>query len=100
MDCCDAFLRDRDEVSVARLAAEALAACQSLTASSRDRFLASGGTGALIGMRRRLLGGLDANPLWAAIEADLVYLLRCWFNADCLEFRASTAGRRVRCSTT
>lgn len=120
MDCCDVLLRGRGEVSVARLAAAALAACQSLTGSSHAAFfnllvsrfsrdpeivrrsgeaesprrelfrrlnLAPGGTGALIGMRRRLLSGLDANPLWAAIEADLVHLLRSWFSGDDLEFR-------------
>jgi malonyl-CoA decarboxylase len=49
--------------------------------------LASGGTEALIEMRRRLLLGLDANPPWTASEADLAYLLRSWFNGGFLEFR-------------
>jgi malonyl-CoA decarboxylase len=49
--------------------------------------LASGGTEALIDMRRRLLRGLDAHRAWTASEADLAHLLRSWFNGGFLEFR-------------
>ena len=49
--------------------------------------LASGGTEALIDMRRRLLHGLDAHRAWTASEADLAHLLRSWFNGGFLEFR-------------
>lgn len=49
--------------------------------------LASGGTAALIEMRRQVLRGLDANPSWGAVAADLAHLLRSWFNGGFLEFR-------------
>jgi len=41
---------------------------------------APGGTAALIEIRRQLLAGLDAHPEWRAIDADLLHLLRSWFN--------------------
>lgn len=41
---------------------------------------APGGTAALIEIRRHLLAGLDAHPEWQAIDADLLHLLRSWFN--------------------
>jgi malonyl-CoA decarboxylase len=40
--------------------------------------MASGGTSGLMDMRRFLLD--KANPAWRAIEADLMHLLRSWFN--------------------
>src|SRR5258707_9071846 len=49
--------------------------------------LASGGTEALIDMRRRLLRGLDVHRAWSASEADLAHLLRSWFNGGFLEVR-------------
>jgi malonyl-CoA decarboxylase len=42
--------------------------------------MAPGGTAALIEMRRQLLDGIDAHPGWQSIDADLVHLLRSWFN--------------------
>ena len=42
--------------------------------------IAPGGTAALIEIRRQLLAGLDAHPEWQAIDADLLHLLRSWFN--------------------
>ena len=42
--------------------------------------MAPGGTAALVEMRRQLLAGLDAHPAWQAIDADLLHLLRSWFN--------------------
>ena len=42
--------------------------------------VASGGIGALLEMRRRLLRGLNDHPHWAAVEADLGSLFRSWFN--------------------
>jgi malonyl-CoA decarboxylase len=42
--------------------------------------MAPGGTAALVQMRADLLQGLDANPDWRAIDADLLHLLRSWFN--------------------
>ena len=49
--------------------------------------LASGGTTALVEMRRQLLRGMDDHPSWAAVAADLAHLLRSWFNGGFLEFR-------------
>jgi malonyl-CoA decarboxylase len=42
--------------------------------------MAPGGTAALVQMRADLLQGLDAHPDWRAIDADLLHLLRSWFN--------------------
>jgi len=42
--------------------------------------LASGGTGTLVQMRRRILLGLKKNPQWASTESDLGHLLSSWFN--------------------
>ncbi len=42
--------------------------------------LASGGTAALVEMRRRLLRELKSHPQWAGIDADLYHLLSSWFN--------------------
>ncbi len=42
--------------------------------------MASGGTAALVEMRRGILKGLAAHPQWRAIDADLLHLLRSWFN--------------------
>jgi len=42
--------------------------------------MAPGGTAALVEMRRQLLAGIDAHPGWQSIDADLVHLLRSWFN--------------------
>jgi malonyl-CoA decarboxylase len=106
---CHALLSERAEAPRTRLAAEALAAYQSLNCHALDGFfdllvdefsqdrtrrelfsrlnLASWGTAALVEMRRRLLQGLGENPSWAVLEADLACLLRSWFGAELLEFR-------------
>ena len=42
--------------------------------------MASGGTRALIEMRRRMLLGAKEHPQWAGIESDLAHLLASWFN--------------------
>ena len=42
--------------------------------------MAPGGTAALVEMRRQVLAGLAHHPHWAAIDADLLHLLRSWFN--------------------
>jgi malonyl-CoA decarboxylase len=42
--------------------------------------MAPGGTAALVEMRRLLLAGMEAHPAWRAIDADLLHLLRSWFN--------------------
>ena len=42
--------------------------------------MAPGGTAALIEMRRLVLKGVRARPHWRGIDADLMHLLRSWFN--------------------
>jgi malonyl-CoA decarboxylase len=42
--------------------------------------MAPGGTAAVVELRRRILGGLRARPEWAALDFDLLHLLRSWFN--------------------
>ena len=42
--------------------------------------VAPGATAALVEMRRVLLRGMDAHPHWRVIDADLLHLLRSWFN--------------------
>ena len=49
--------------------------------------LAPHATATLVELRRRVLEGLRTHPQWAAIEADLVHLLRSWFNRGFLELR-------------
>jgi len=39
-----------------------------------------GGTAALVEMRRQLLGKLKAHPEWHVVDADLMRVLRSWFN--------------------
>jgi malonyl-CoA decarboxylase len=50
----------------------------------RDLFrrlnMAPGGTAGLVEMRSGLLKHLGANPAWRVIDADLLHLLREWFN--------------------
>ena len=42
--------------------------------------MAPGGTAGLVEMRRQVLKGLRTRPQWRAIDADLMHLLRSWFN--------------------
>jgi malonyl-CoA decarboxylase len=42
--------------------------------------MAQGGTAALVEMRRQIGKGLREHPAWRAIDADLMHLLRSWFN--------------------
>ena len=42
--------------------------------------MAPGGTAALVEMRKDLLRNLRSRPHWAVIDADLMHLLRSWFN--------------------
>jgi malonyl-CoA decarboxylase len=48
---------------------------------------ASGGTAAIVRLRRALLDRLPKNPALAAVEADLLHLLSSWFNPGFLEMR-------------
>src|SRR5436190_7264179 len=42
--------------------------------------MAPGGTAALVEMRRQLLSKLQQHPEWRAVDADLLHVLRSWFN--------------------
>src|SRR6266480_2370379 len=42
--------------------------------------MAPGGTAELVAMRRQLLKGLQTHAQWRAADADLLHLLRSWFN--------------------
>ncbi len=42
--------------------------------------MAPGGTAALVEMRRELLKSIRTKPQWRVIDADLLHLLRSWFN--------------------
>ncbi|HWM42528.1 MAG TPA: malonyl-CoA decarboxylase [Burkholderiales bacterium] len=42
--------------------------------------MAPGGTAALVEMRKELLKSLKLKPQWRVIDADLLHLLRSWFN--------------------
>src|SRR5882724_3053922 len=42
--------------------------------------MAPGGTAALVEMRRLLMKSAHEKPSWRAIDADLLHLLRSWFN--------------------
>jgi malonyl-CoA decarboxylase len=42
--------------------------------------MAPGGTAGLVEMRKELLKSLKAKPQWSVIDADLMHLLRSWFN--------------------
>jgi malonyl-CoA decarboxylase len=42
--------------------------------------MAPGGTATLVAMRGLLLKKIKANPVWRTIDADLMHLLRSWFN--------------------
>ncbi|HUQ74489.1 MAG TPA: malonyl-CoA decarboxylase [Burkholderiales bacterium] len=64
---------------------ERLIALQSVLEPARQELfhrlnMAPGGTAALVDMRRQLLDRLRAHPHWNVIDADLLRLLRSWFN--------------------
>jgi len=42
--------------------------------------MAPGGTAGLVALRKQLLRELPQHPEWAALDADLLHLLRSWFN--------------------
>ncbi len=42
--------------------------------------MAPGGTAALVALREQLLRELPQHPEWGALDADLLHLLRSWFN--------------------
>jgi malonyl-CoA decarboxylase len=64
---------------------ENLIALQGVVESPRQALfhrlnMAPGGTAALVEMREQLLKRLRAHPDWGVIDADLLRLLRSWFN--------------------
>ena len=80
----DAYRQDPSQANLIRL--------QEVTEPPRQELfrrlnLASGGTAALVEMRRRLLNELKAQPHWAGIDADLVHLLSSWFNRGFLSLQ-------------
>ena len=75
--CADAYRKDPSQTNLVLL--------QRAVESPRQELLrrlntVSGGTAALVEMRRRLLHHPGARPLWAGVEADLAHLLNSWFN--------------------
>lgn len=49
--------------------------------------MAEGGTRFIVDLRRRVLAELGRRPEWVGLDADLVHLLRSWFNRGFLEMR-------------
>ena len=49
--------------------------------------MAPGGTAVLVRWRRRILQSLPQHPAWATIDADLLHLLRSWFNRGFLNLQ-------------
>ena len=49
--------------------------------------IASGGTRALVEMRRRVRRELATHPAWAALDDDLLHLFRSWFNRGFLNLQ-------------
>ena len=76
-EAADAYRQDPSPAKLIRLQHVVEAPRQELF---RRLNLASGGTAALVEMRRRLLRHLKAHPEWAGIDADMAHLLGSWFN--------------------
>jgi malonyl-CoA decarboxylase len=88
----DAYLEEPSSTNLVRLQRAVESPRQELF---RRLNLARNGTAALVGIRRRLLHGLNDHPAWTAIEADLTLLLRSWFNGGFLELRRIDLGTRT-----
>lgn len=73
----DAYRSDPTPTNLMRLQSAVEPARQELF---RLLNVAPGGTAALVEMRRQLLRGLHDRPQWRAVDADLLHLLRSWFN--------------------
>jgi malonyl-CoA decarboxylase len=73
----DAYRADPSAGNLLRLQEAAEPARQELF---RRLNMAPGGTATLVEMRRLLLERLAEKPAWRAIDADLLHLLRSWFN--------------------
>ena len=72
-----AYQADPSPANLARLSAAVEPARQELF---RRLNMAPGGTAALVEMRKELLKSLKTKPQWSVIDADLMHLLRSWFN--------------------
>ena len=83
-EAADAYRRDPSPANLIQLQYAVEAPRQELF---RRLNLASGGTPALVEMRRRLLHELQAQPHWAGIDADLAHLLASWFNRGFLSLQ-------------
>jgi malonyl-CoA decarboxylase len=73
----EAYRRDPSATNQVQLQAAVEAPRQELF---RRLNMAPGGTTALVALRRKLLGALPQHPEWVAVDADLLHLLRSWFN--------------------
>ena len=73
----DAYRRDPGQATLIRLQETVEPPRQELF---RRLNMAPGGTASVVELRRRLLKGLRAHPEWAALDSDLLHLLRAWFN--------------------
>ncbi|HET7200912.1 MAG TPA: malonyl-CoA decarboxylase [Burkholderiales bacterium] len=73
----DAYRQDPSQANLIRLQQAVEPPRQELF---RRLNMASGGTGVLVEMRRRLLNALAERPHYAGIDADLGHLLNSWFN--------------------
>jgi malonyl-CoA decarboxylase len=72
-----AYQADPSPANLARLFATVEPARQELF---RRLNMAPGGTASLVEMRKELLKSVRTRPHWAVIDADLLHLLRSWFN--------------------
>ena len=72
-----AYQADPSPANLARLFATVEPARQELF---RRLNMAPGGTVSLVEMRKELLKSVRTRPHWAVIDADLLHLLRSWFN--------------------
>jgi len=73
----DAYRQDPTQINLVHLTRVVESSRQELF---RRLNMASGGTAALVEMRRRILPQLKSHPHWAGLEADLEHLLASWFN--------------------
>ena len=75
--CAAAYQADPSPANLEQLSAAVEPRRQELF---RRLNMAPGGTAALVEMRKELLKTLRSRPQWAVIDADLLHLLRSWFN--------------------
>jgi len=76
-EAADAYRSDPTPANLLRLQTVVEPARQELF---RRLNTAPGGTAALVEMRKLLLQTLQDHPAWRAVDADLLHILRSWFN--------------------